>query len=246
MVFLWSPSFQLLSALLDWEQRTLTLPLQQALPVPVCSSGGSFPGLLSVCSVVQSLAQLPVASGCPKENESVSRSVLSNCLQPPGLQPARLLCPWDSPGKNTGVGSYSLLQGIFLIQVSNPGLPHSRQIPYQSEPPRKPQMPMSCLKTLVMSYLLRLSLKFFIFPKLLFKGTRLIFPWPVITPPQVRGWIWEIVWAALAVMKIFQNWLIFVHFNLLINISCLDFFFSSELPQSYNNVRGSVSLVTFI
>ena len=30
-----------------------------------------------------------------------------------------LLCPWDSPGKNTGVGSLSLLQGIFLTQRSN-------------------------------------------------------------------------------------------------------------------------------
>ena len=34
----------------------------------------------------------------------------------------RLLCPWNSPGKNTGVGCYSLLQGIFLTQGSNPGL----------------------------------------------------------------------------------------------------------------------------
>ena len=33
-----------------------------------------------------------------------------------------LLYPWDSPGKNTGVGSYSLLQGIFPTQGSNPGL----------------------------------------------------------------------------------------------------------------------------
>ena len=31
----------------------------------------------------------------------------------------RLLCPWDSPGKNTGVGCHFLLQGIFLTQVSN-------------------------------------------------------------------------------------------------------------------------------
>ena len=37
-------------------------------------------------------------------------------------------CPRDSPGKNTGVGSYSLLQGIFPIQRSNPGLPHCGQI----------------------------------------------------------------------------------------------------------------------
>ena len=32
----------------------------------------------------------------------------------PRTEPARLLCPWDSPGKNTGVSSHSLLQGIFL------------------------------------------------------------------------------------------------------------------------------------
>ena len=32
---------------------------------------------------------------------------------------ARLFCPWDSPGKNIGVGSHFLLQGIFLTQVSN-------------------------------------------------------------------------------------------------------------------------------
>ena len=42
----------------------------------------------------------------------------------------RLLCPWSSPGKNTGVGSLSLLQGIFLTQGSNPGLLHYRQILY--------------------------------------------------------------------------------------------------------------------
>ena len=39
--------------------------------------------------------------------------------------------PWDSPGQNTGMGSLSLLQGIFPTQGSNPGLPHCRQILYQ-------------------------------------------------------------------------------------------------------------------
>ena len=33
-----------------------------------------------------------------------------------GLYPARLLCPWDSPDKNTGMGCYFLLQRIFLSQ----------------------------------------------------------------------------------------------------------------------------------
>ena len=39
--------------------------------------------------------------------------------------------PWNSPGLNTGVGSHSLLQGIFPTQGSNPGFPHCRQILYQ-------------------------------------------------------------------------------------------------------------------
>ena len=39
-----------------------------------------------------------------------------------GPQPARLLCPWNSPDKNTGVGCHFLLQGIFLNQGSNPHL----------------------------------------------------------------------------------------------------------------------------
>ena len=40
------------------------------------------------------------------------------------LQPSRLLCPWDSPGKNTGLDCHALLQGIFPTQESNPGLLH--------------------------------------------------------------------------------------------------------------------------
>ena len=46
------------------------------------------------------------------------------------LQPTRLLCPWNSPGKNTGMGNHSLLQGIFLTQGSNPDLPRCMQILY--------------------------------------------------------------------------------------------------------------------
>ena len=40
-------------------------------------------------------------------------------------------CPWNFPGQNAGVGSLSLLQGIFPTQGSNPGLPHCRWILYQ-------------------------------------------------------------------------------------------------------------------
>ena len=45
------------------------------------------------------------------------RSVVSDSLQLPGLQSARLLCSWDFSGKNTGVGCHFLLHGIFPTQV---------------------------------------------------------------------------------------------------------------------------------
>ena len=60
----------------------------------------------------------------------VSHSVMSDSLRPLGLFPARLLCAWDSPGKNTGVGCHSLLQGIFPTQGSNQCLLHCRQMLY--------------------------------------------------------------------------------------------------------------------
>ena len=54
----------------------------------------------------------------------VSYSVVSDSLRPYGLKPTRLLCPWDFPSKNTGVGCHFLLQGIFLIQGLNLHLLH--------------------------------------------------------------------------------------------------------------------------
>ena len=68
------------------------------------------------------------------KSESESRSVMSDSLQPHGLH-----SPWDSPGQNTGVGSLSLLQGIFPTQGSNPGLLHCRWILYQPSHKGSPQ-----------------------------------------------------------------------------------------------------------
>ena len=44
--------------------------------------------------------------------------------QPHGRLPARLLCPWDFPGENTGVGKHFLLQGISRTQGLDLGLLH--------------------------------------------------------------------------------------------------------------------------
>ena len=58
----------------------------------------------------------------------LSHSVLSDSLWPHGLYTPKLLCPWNSPGKNTRVGSHSLLWRIFPTQGSNTHLLHCRQI----------------------------------------------------------------------------------------------------------------------
>ena len=62
-------------------------------------------------------------------------------LRPRGLQPTRLLSPWDSPGKKTGVGWHFLLQGVLPTQGLNLSLlhlPHWQGHSFISEPPGKP------------------------------------------------------------------------------------------------------------
>ena len=66
---------------------------------------------------------------------SESYSVMSDSLRPHGLY-----SPWNSPGQNTGVGSFSLPQGIFPTQESNPGLLHCRKIFFTSWGTREAQV----------------------------------------------------------------------------------------------------------
>ena len=65
-----------------------------------------------------------------KKSVSVSHSAVSNSLQSHRLWHARLLCPWDSSGKNTRVGYHFLLQRIFPTRESNLVLLYYRQILY--------------------------------------------------------------------------------------------------------------------
>ena len=78
--------------------------------------------------------RLTLNMGCVSQPRCTSRarSVTQPCLTlgPHALEPARLLCPWDSPGKSTGVGCHALLQGIFPTQGLNLGLPQCKQILY--------------------------------------------------------------------------------------------------------------------
>ena len=107
----------------------LPCPLQGIFP-----NQGLNPHLL--CLLHWEVGSLPLAPlGQPQwwihvintaKSESERWSVVSDSLWPHGLY-----SPWNSPGQNTGVGSHSLLQGIFPTQGSNPGLPHCRWILYQ-------------------------------------------------------------------------------------------------------------------
>ena len=109
------------------------------------------------CSLILSLFFNRKHFACQDTTSSSSRLVVPNSLQLHELYPTRLLRPCNSPGKNTGVGSHFLLQGIFPTQGLNPGLLHCRQILYilshQGSPVRILVFQNSnfCLKVLILS-----------------------------------------------------------------------------------------------
>ena len=71
-------------------------------------------------------------------------SIMSDSSWPNGLLPTSLLCPWDSPGKNTGVDCHALLQEIFPTQGSNPRSPALQQDFLPSELLGKPHSILYC------------------------------------------------------------------------------------------------------
>ena len=129
----------------------------------------------------------------------LSCSVLSSSLQTYGLYPIRLLYSWDSPGKNTGVSSHSLPQGIFLTKGSSwprdltgsPALP-ANSLPF--EPPGKPFL-------YVMHHHIVKILCFFLLQAWAFSFT-LLYKKSIATvhlgkiPTEMNGgqFYWEIMW----------------------------------------------------
>ena len=90
----------------------------------------------SIFGVIAAAAAAASHQSCPTLCDPIDGS-------PPGSR------PWDSPGKNTGVGCHFLLQGIFPTQGSNPDLLHCRQILYhlshQGSPLLLPFLPLKDL-----------------------------------------------------------------------------------------------------
>ena len=120
--------------------NTVELPLNSVLNSNVVKhSWDSLKSYWFISFLFKDISQLSDNSSCCY---SVAKSypvrtcvylIAESCptlLRPLWLWPTRLLCPWNFPGKNPGVGCHFFLQGIFLTQVSNLGLPHCRQILY--------------------------------------------------------------------------------------------------------------------
>ena len=87
----------------------LRAPSQKPAPSPLILPAPHACDLITLGLASHGLGGVPSTRATQIERESVSRSVLSDSVTR-GPQPARLLCPWNSPGKNTGVGCRSLLQ----------------------------------------------------------------------------------------------------------------------------------------
>ena len=90
-----------------------------------------------------------------KKTVKVSHSVMSKSLQPHERQPARLLCPWDFPGKSTGVGCHFLLRDLPIPEIKR-GSPAMQA----DTLPTEPQGSLYTLKTNIIS-----KINYFIFFK---------------------------------------------------------------------------------
>ena len=115
---------------------------------------GTFPGLKEKiysegrCQYFEWMGRGRLLEKCVCVCVLVAQSCQTHC-DPHRLQPPRLPCPWKSPDKNVGVGCYSLLQGIFLTQGSNPGLLPCRQILYHPSHQGSQSQLTSCDKCII-------------------------------------------------------------------------------------------------
>ena len=153
------------------------------------------------------------------ECESVSHSVVSDSLQPHGLY-----SPWNSPGQNTGVGSLSLLQGIFPTQGLNPDLLHCRQILYPLLGSVLIHGRLICVivlfKSCISLLIFRLAVPHVIESGVLKSSTTLAFPFFFFSVWVACSWVFPLVlWKAYVKMK--KN---FFSFGFYLSIEPLTFF----------------------
>ena len=106
---------------------------------------GHFTGILTCVGEVNKINFPQKRQSTPNliKLKSFCSASKSDSVMPSLCDPTDYTSPWNSPGQNTGVGSLSLLQGIFSTQGSNPGLQHCRQILYQLRHQGSPHVPRS-------------------------------------------------------------------------------------------------------
>ena len=117
--------------ILAWNQVFASLSLVSNCPIirfiPDPPTSSFLPSIMESRHSAVKLLSLGRRRRWSRESAVLSRSVLSDSLWPHGLQPGSSV-HGDSPGKYTGVGCHTLLQGIFPTQVSNPDLLPCRRI----------------------------------------------------------------------------------------------------------------------
>ena len=126
-----SQMFTHINVLILLDIPIMSLRWPQSFPSP-----GMHPLVLSLPTFYCRLVLWPTASG-RRKGWCVTFAIRLDCIRlcaqlhpilcdPQGLQPTKLLCPWNFSDKNTGVSCHSLLQGIIPNQESNLGLSHCR------------------------------------------------------------------------------------------------------------------------
>ena len=100
------------------------------------SRGSSNPGIIPASPTLAGVFFTTELPGKTPEKLLFNHWVMSNSLWPHGLGPAKFLCPWNSPSKNTGVGHFSSVQSLSCVWLfARPGLQHARP-PCPSSTPR--------------------------------------------------------------------------------------------------------------
>ena len=122
MVFCHRNFMKLIPSLISSVSHTV-IPDSDHIPFKTTSNSIHCPQRQLSCSCHEMQCTLVGMHACARVRVWVCVPSCFSCvwlLQPHGLRPTRILCPWDSPGKITGVGCHAFFQEIFPTQGSNP------------------------------------------------------------------------------------------------------------------------------
>ena len=147
------------------------------------------------------------------------------------LEPTRFLCPWDSPGKNTGVGCHFFPQGIFPTQGSNPCLLHWQEGSLPLSHQGIPACKVAPYKLSIVSIILKPGVQL-VAEQSLFTDCRSFLPPPSQQPQLLVPSVWLLPYRPMALSFVFEKDFL---------ISCIHIFFLWSKPRSFVSLSFSVS-----